>query len=226
MLKKKKFSKYKDECWNAILSVQAINQDEKAIPQYQALAAQTQGQFYKTEAPEQIAARLTEISSTLANRMKGESLDVVFVVDNTGSMGDSLQAVKGVMRDIVRQITEKVPNVRLGLVQYRDKGDDFVTRPTAFTADLTAYAASIEAMEAHGGGDWPEALIDGLNTAITGLEWKGKKRVIIVIGDAPGHDRSVEDGGALTFDKIIEKARARDVQINIYTLCSALKLIF
>src|SRR5438045_3253196 len=73
-------------------------------------------------------------------------LDVVFAIDTTGSMGDEIDVVKGKLRSMVSEIARgnPRPDVRFGLVAYRDRGDAYVTRPTALTRDIDAVVGAIQ----------------------------------------------------------------------------------
>jgi hypothetical protein len=65
------FEKDRHECWNAILSVSAINMDDKALPQFQQLALETKGKFFKTKNPDEIAERMMEIGNSLGSTSVG-----------------------------------------------------------------------------------------------------------------------------------------------------------
>jgi hypothetical protein len=65
------FEKDRHECWNAILSVSAINMDDKALPQFQQLALETKGRFFKTKNPDEIAERMMDIGNSLGSTSVG-----------------------------------------------------------------------------------------------------------------------------------------------------------
>jgi hypothetical protein len=119
-----------------------------------------------------------------------ERLDLALVVDTTGSMGDELEYLKSELRSIVRTVHDRFPqvDVRVGLVFYRDKGDEYVTRPFDFTADIGAVRKNLQAQSAAGGGDTPEAMERGLEEAGR-LSWRdgNTARVLFLIADAPPH---------------------------------------
>lgn len=223
---KSAFEKDRHECWNAILSISAINMDEQAVPQFQQLALETKGRFFKTKSPDEIADRLADIGNTLSSTGAGGALDVVFVVDNTGSMGDSIEMVKGKIRDFMAQTSAKYSQVRYGLVQYRDAGDEFITRVTAFTNDSAAFASAISAMSAQGGGDWPEAMLDAVHVAATKLQWQSPRRVMVLIGDAPGHDKVVEAPENVSWKNIAATLRANGITIGVYSIYATLEIGF
>ncbi len=119
--------------------------------------------------------------------LREAGLDVVFVVDATGSMGWVLDEVKDRIEDIARVVRSLVPIARFGFVGYRDKGDpEFTTRIEPLTYSTTRLKNFLSELEAVGGGDWFEAIDEGLRVAIEESGWRiGARRLIILIGDAP-----------------------------------------
>jgi hypothetical protein len=116
-------------------------------------------------------------------------LDVVFVIDATGSMGWLIDLVKQRVEGLAAAIRRLVPVTRFGVVAYRDYDDpEFVTRVESLHLSARPVRGFLEALEARGGGDIPEAVDAGLETAIASSGWKaGSKHVIVLLGDAPPH---------------------------------------
>ncbi len=119
-------------------------------------------------------------------------IDVVFVLDTTGSMGGLIQAAKEKIWAIANTLAtaKPVPDIRLGFVAYRDRGDDCVTRLTPLTDDLDAAYVELMDFQAAGGGDAPESVNQALNEAVTRMPWRtdGRTyRVIFLVGDCPPH---------------------------------------
>jgi hypothetical protein len=120
------------------------------------------------------------------------SLDVAFVVDATGSMGDEIQYLKAEMTNIAQRIADGNPNVSIhyGLIVYRDVVDPYVTRVFDFTSDLAAFDANLADQSADGGGDYPEAAEVAMDQAVNALHWRDGNvaRVLFHVADAPPHD--------------------------------------
>lgn len=123
-----------------------------------------------------------------------KKLDVAFVVDATGSMGDEIKFLKVEIEDIVKQVEAKHPGVQISfaLVVYRDQGDSYVTRSFDFDS-LAGFTASLAPQSADGGGDRPEAMDEGLSAAAQ-LSWdtSDAARVLFLVADAPPHDAKME----------------------------------
>ena len=117
-------------------------------------------------------------------------LDLAFVIDTTGSMGDELTYVQSELDHIVGGIATQFPGIkqRWALVAYRDIGDAYVVLPFDFTTDLATFRANLAARSADGGDDFPEA-VDQALAATTQLGWRdgATARVAFWIADAPHH---------------------------------------
>jgi Mg-chelatase subunit ChlD len=122
------------------------------------------------------------------------TLEMVFVLDTTGSMGGLLDGAKQRIWGIVNEVmqTESHPAVRIGLVAYRDRGDAYVTQVLPLTNDLDRVYTVLMAYEAGGGGDTPEdvrrALLEGVNQAGWSTQANGVAQILFLVGDAPPHD--------------------------------------
>lgn len=117
-------------------------------------------------------------------------IDVVFLLDATGSMGDEIGAVKEKIRDMISDIAlgEPTPDVRFGIVAYRDREDEYVTRSYPLTRDIDQIVDDLDQIDANGGGDYPESLNEGLHMAVSEMVWDARAaRLVFLIADAPPH---------------------------------------
>jgi Mg-chelatase subunit ChlD len=119
-------------------------------------------------------------------------IEVAFALDATGSMGPYIDEARSKIREIAKGLAsgEPAPEVRFALVTYRDKGDAYVTHVDKFTRDIEQMYHYLERAEAAGGGDLPEAVLEGLKTALMELTWSkpddaGVIRLLYLVGDAP-----------------------------------------
>ena len=121
--------------------------------------------------------------------LRETGLDVVFVVDTTGSMDWVLNEARAHMVDIVDAVRLLVPVSRFGVVAYRDyDAPGYVTRLQPLTFSLTKLSGFLAALDTAGGGDMPEAVVAGIEVGTTQAGWRlGARKVIILIGDAPPH---------------------------------------
>lgn len=116
-------------------------------------------------------------------------LEIGFVLDTTGSMGDELQYLKTEIRSIAEQIGREHPNVqqRYALVTYRDQTDEYLVRHHDFEP-LDSFVDHLGTYGAGGGGDFPEAMDQGMQTA-SALSWstEGAAKIAFLVADAPPH---------------------------------------
>ncbi|MEY4562193.1 MAG: hypothetical protein RLZZ618_1470 [Pseudomonadota bacterium] len=139
-------------------------------------------------------------------------LDLVFLVDATGSMGDEIAKLKASMHAMSQQIGRLPgqPDVCYGLVAYRDRGDAFITRSHDFTDDLGAFQRVLAQVQAAGGGDTPEALNEALNEVVHKLSWRhDAARMVVLVADAPPH----LDYGGPQYDRDMQAALAKGIKL-------------
>lgn len=118
-------------------------------------------------------------------------IEVVFVLDTTGSMSNLIEGAKARIWSIANRIADgdPVPDLRFGLVAYRDVGDEYVTRRTPLTADLDLVYDELMQFAASGGGDGPEHVNAALYDAVYAFGWRpdATLRLVFLVGDAPPH---------------------------------------
>ena len=157
------------------------------------------------------------------------NIDVVFVVDSTGSMADEIRSVKTEIINIIDEVEsgQPSPELRVGVVAYRDhkpEEREYVTDKFSLTSDIEDAFDFIKDLEARGGGDLPEAVADGLHVAIHDMRWnRNAKKLIILIGDAAPHgvgsaDSSFVQGCPDGHHYRDEIESANDKDITIYTV--------
>lgn len=132
-----------------------------------------------------------ELLAYAASKGIGE-LDLVFLIDETGSMGSYIEKVKARLLELIAAL-KAAPlcrSVRIGLVSYRDhppQDNTFASRVVPLTDDVESIREGVLRMKAAGGGDGPESLTDGLYDVVR-LGWRPRAaRVVILVGDAPPH---------------------------------------
>jgi hypothetical protein len=191
--------------------------DDRTVDTFKDIANETGGKNLISESPENLPEKIIQAINDATKGYDGDDLDLIFAIDSTGSMSDDIDYVKQELKSILRTITDQFQFANLGMVLYKDRGDDFVSKTYPFTQDLTRFKMQIDSVRPEGGGDKPEAIIDALETAIKDFSWTAGKRVIILMGDAPPHEYSV-DGKRKTIKDIYDMAKNHDITIQIYTI--------
>jgi hypothetical protein len=148
-------------------------------------------------------------SNWMQTLVYGKSLDLVFLIDSTGSMGSSINNVKSQATALLNLLKEEFNDLRVAVVDYRDypqspygAPSDYLTNVrTAFTTNTSVAASAINAISAAGGADWPEAVFSAVYRCAEGSiigGWREEasvRRHIVMMGDAPGHSPEPFPGG-------------------------------
>jgi von Willebrand factor type A domain len=121
-------------------------------------------------------------------------LDVALVIDATDSMQFVAESLKSRLLKLIASLHKMVPTTRIGIVAYRDKGEEYVTKWVDLSFSTSKLQDFVSNLQAGGGGDWPEAVFDGLEAAVNDLKWrKNSKRVIVLVAGSPPHPDSVSN---------------------------------
>ena len=152
-----------------------------------------------------------------------ESVDVMFVFDATGSMGDELRYLQEEMKDVIARASDATGGltIRTGAVVYRDHCDEYLTRISRLTEDIKTTQAFIDKQSANGGGDYEEAVPEALMAALNSAGWdeSARARIAFLVLDAPCHNDSATL--ALLHEQILNAA-ALGVRV-VPVVCSGLR---
>lgn len=143
-------------------------------------------------------------------------IDVVFVLDTTGSMSGLIEGAKKKIWSIANSMLEadKTPTVRFGLIGYRDRGEAYVTRRYDLTEDMDSIYDKLLAFKAKGGGDMPESVNQALYESITKMSWDmgdNVLRMVFLVGDAPPHMDYQDD---VQYPESVKLAARKHIIVN------------
>lgn len=144
------------------------------------------------------------------------TVDLVFVIDTTGSMGGLIEGAKAKVWSIANEVAQgrPSPKLRMGLVAYRDKGDEYVTKTVDLSDNLDKMYMELSSLRADGGNDTPEHVIAALERAVDGISWSkdpSALKIVFLVGDAPPHENYQD---APTLDSVLRKALHRSIHLN------------
>lgn len=140
------------------------------------------------------------ISETQVNRIALDEalpsptnlVQIAFMVDATGSMGDELEFLKMDLKKVINEVqkTNNQLKISTGTVFYRDEGDEYVVKHSPFTEDINQTTEFISLQRADGGGDFPEA-VDKALVQLNQLQWQpeARTRIAFLVLDAPPHNK-------------------------------------
>ncbi len=143
-------------------------------------------------------------------------IEVAFVLDTTGSMGGLIEGAKTKIWSIANELVSAKPSpeIRIGLVAYRDRGDSYVTRIHDLSTDLDAVYGQLRSLVADGGGDGPESVNQALADAVHKLSWSTDRKalkLVFLVGDAPPHMDYPQD---TPYARTVEEAVKKDIVVD------------
>lgn len=184
------------------------------VDEFKTLADGTGGKLYTCTQSSEIPGIIDMI---LTNHCRAGT-DLVFLVDNTGSMGDDIQSVKNHLSSILGTLPS---NTRVAAAYYRDNNVDADWYGnTDLTSDFVSVNTYIQNFSATGGGDLPESVFDGIHNTINNLSWRpSANKMIVVIGDAP----PLTDPTQTQHSKqnIIDLCNSAGVMVNLYPILTS-----
>jgi Mg-chelatase subunit ChlD len=163
-----------------------------------------------------LAAKDGEKKAKKNAKKERETIEVCFVLDTTGSMGGLIEGAKQKVWSIANEIlsTKPVPNLRIGLIGYRDRKDAYVTQVHDLSEDIDDIYAKLMKFQAQGGGDTPESVNQALHEAVTKIGWDKSKKVlklVFLVGDAPPHMDYQDD---VKYPAVCKQAVKKDLIVN------------
>jgi hypothetical protein len=149
-------------------------------------------------------------------------IEVCFVLDTTGSMSGLIEGAKQKIWSIANSIIKDNPKstLKIALVPYRDRGDDYITKVIDLTDDLDSMYKELMAFGAGGGGDEPESVNQALQDAVEKVSWGGGPgaggkaetiRLVFLVGDSPPHMDYPDD---VKYTVTIEKAVKKNIIVD------------
>jgi len=120
------------------------------------------------------------------------SLDLLFIMDCTGSMSPYIKEAKNNILSIINRIINDCPgiDINLGFIGYRDFYEEYTD--INFTQNHSYLKNIINNVYANGGEDLPEDVAFALELALN-KNWKSNARMAVFVADAPGHGKNYSD---------------------------------
>jgi Mg-chelatase subunit ChlD len=156
------------------------------------------------------------VQTTTQIPAQSHRIEVVFVLDTTSSMSGLIQAAKEKIWSIATTMASarQNPEIRMGLVAFRDRGDAYITRSYDLSSDLDSMYVSLMDFRAQGGGDGPESVNQALHDAVHDMSWSADSntyKVVFLVGDAPPHMDYHND---VKYPVTLEAARRKGIIVN------------
>ena len=175
------------ECWVGLFQKETVDENTLSVS-INGQVMEKQPVVWTWDVQQQLSVNNYVITPKSAVK---QSADIAFVVDATGSMHDEIDFLKNDLVDIIGKASSVRPNItmRTSALFYRDEGDEYLTRHSDFTEDLSSTAGFINLQNADGGGDYPEAVHTALEKMLQKLSWDetARTRLAFLVLDAPAH---------------------------------------
>jgi len=158
----------------------------------------------------------SSVAKTAPSPQSKPRIEVCFVLDTTGSMGGLIEGAKQKIWSIANEMisAQPTPKLKLGLIGYRDRGDEYVVKSFGLTDDIDAIYGHLREFQAGGGGDAPESVNEALAEAIHKMPWSSDSKVlkiIFLVGDAPPH---MDYPNGPKYPDLCREAAKKDLIIN------------
>ncbi|HPO50582.1 MAG TPA: VWA domain-containing protein [Spirochaetota bacterium] len=114
--------------------------------------------------------------------------DVIFLIDTTESMKEEIPVFRDLYPEMKKKIEEKVKELRIGLILYKDYGEIYVTKTFDLSSDTTYIDTVIFSLIQYGGEDIPEAVNEAI-CEMNKMTFLSDNRYAFLIGDAPAHSK-------------------------------------
>ena len=174
------------------------------------LAGLTGGERFDVSSADEVPSAIISIIELNAQ----EGADIIFLIDNTGSMDDDIAEVKSSLNNILSILPD---NAKVGAATYNDNNStSFWYDWTDLTFNLEIIQTFINGISVFGGGDIPESVYDAVYETVDKMTWRpDAQKLILVVGDAPPHEGSLSTH---SLDDVVDKCGSVGIQVNLYPI--------
>jgi len=183
----------------------------ETVAAFTEIARATNGESIYSRGPEDVV----NLIRTVLERERGKTLDLVICIDTTNSMNKYIDSVRQRLIPMLDEMLGGFPSFRIGMVQFKDYYESYVTRVIPFTSNFAHFQRDLNAINVHGGGDIPEAVYEALHEGAVRFDWQAQSRIMILIGDAPPHPRP---RGRITRQMADNAANERNIKVHTMIL--------
>ncbi|MCL2229897.1 MAG: VWA domain-containing protein [Treponema sp.] len=183
----------------------------ETVAAFTEIARSANGESIYSRGPEDVV----NLIRTVLERERGNTLDLVICIDTTNSMNKYIDSVRQRLIPMLDEMLGGFPSFRIGMVQFKDYYESYVTRVIPFTNNFAHFQRDLNAIRVHGGGDIPEAVYEALHEGAVRFDWQAQSRIMILIGDAPPHPRP---RGRITKTMVDNAVNERNIKVHTMIL--------
>ena len=165
--------------------------------------------------PKSFADILPELAQDISKRLSQQKVDIIFIVDITGGMQNSIDAIKDNIRSFVDNLEKESIDVALGLVEFTDEGIN-KAKVFGFAKNIQEFIKWLDKTKLSKGGDLSESGYEALMTALKKVKpRKSSQRSFVFISDASQHDLDCDGKSKYNLDIIIAKLIEEKVRVDV-----------
>lgn len=186
-----------------------LNNDDKDLPKYVAFGNK------QVEIVQKGIANVTDLIIDKTSETVKE-LDLMLMIDTTGSMGDELEYLKKELDSVIGEVSRgnTALSINVSVNFYRDEGDTYEVKEFNFTDDIAKAVAQLGEQRADGGGDYPEAVHKALNSIVNNHKWRENSvKLCFLVLDAPPHSESRIQSINSNMQKYVETMAKQGIRI-------------
>jgi len=158
---------------------------------------------------------MRRLGSDISSRIPKGKLDLIFIIDTSGSMRDNIRGIRAYTADLLNILRDEGYDLGLGLVTFADVRIERV-KTRGITTDLEEFKNWLFKLQTEGGGDQPESTYEAIIAAIRKIDYRWFSRPYFILAtDAPMHDKDIDGESEYSLDRIIEILRKKNIRMNV-----------
>lgn len=157
---------------------------------------------------------MRKLAEGIVQSTEAEKLDIVLIVDTTGSMEDNVRGVRAYADQFARILQLNKRDAHFGLVTFTDASHD-PPKTMGMTDNAVDLRNWLNKAKFTGGGGLAESGLEAVMAALNDFRYRDSaKKRFIFISDGPFHDRDYNGASDLTMDAVIETLKQRRVTLD------------
>lgn len=162
------------------------------------------------------------ISNFINSKMTSGKVDIVFIIDRTGSMDSIIGEVENNIDGFINKIADNGINVNMGLITYGDVNEGDSLFKSSITSDLDTFKSYISNISPNGGGDANESGLEGIaditNGALSYTLRSDATKQFILVTDAQVHNSSTDGGdgeSSFSIDDVANELKNKGIKLTV-----------
>ena len=171
-----------------------------------------------TSAGDNYIKMMTELARNLADAAIVPEVDLVFVIDKTGSMEDNVRGVRAYIDLFFEHFIRAGRDAAFGLVTFADVTEK-KPKVQGVTTDHGKFKNWLYKIKFEGGGDLAESGLDALMAALQKIKFRGNaQRFFVLVSDGAFHDADYDGRSEYSQDEVIETLQRQGVRVDVIGL--------